>query len=53
MYMRAFSRQETDLTETDCIGLADGLGDNGLRSRLLLAGAAGLAGAERLWSRRR
>lgn len=47
------SRQETGLTGTDGIVLADGLAGNGLRGRLLLAGAADLAGAERLWSRRR
>lgn len=56
MYMQKFSRQETGLTGTDGIGLADSLGGNGLRRGRLLAGAtglAGLAGAERLWSRRR
>lgn len=52
IYMQTLSRQETGLTGTDGIGLADGLAGNGLRGRLL-AGAAGLAGAERLWSRRR
>lgn len=52
MYMQTLSRQETGLTGTDGIGLADGLGGNSLRGRLL-AGATSLAGAERLWSRRR
>lgn len=52
MYMQTLSRQETGLTGTDGIGLADDLGGNCLRD-ILLAGAAGLAGAERLWSRRR